>query len=65
MSAWVGNTGRLRLGKAEVVELLLAVAPILAHLDPALQVDLDAEQLLVVIAGGGADFFSASARPCR
>ena len=48
----------LRLRKPQRVQLQFVVAPILADLDPALQVDLDAEQLLNIHPGGGGDFLS-------
>ena len=45
------------LGKSQIVQLALVVAPAFPHFDPALQVDLCSQQLLAVQAGGGGNLF--------
>ena len=47
----------LRLGKTEVIQQAVVIAPVLAHLYPALQVHAGAQQFLAIHAGGGGNLF--------
>ena len=52
-----GVRRRSGLGESQRIEQLLVIAPILAHLDPALQVDLDTQQFFNIHAGCRGNLF--------